>query len=72
MPLDATRLANAVYARWTGDTARNGFSSPLTTSQQAVVRSLIESLTLEILNEITGHAVVTASGTGGSVTGTVS
>jgi hypothetical protein len=71
MALNAARLSAALYAALTAD-SRFAFTSPLTGAQQDMLHAFCDAIANGVLAEIIGNAVVTASGSAGSVTGTVS
>jgi hypothetical protein len=64
MALNATRLSTAMFAALTGD-GRNGFTSPMSSTQQDMIRAWCDAIATTVVAEITGHAAVTVT----SVTG---
>lgn len=80
MALNSTRLATAIYSALTGD-SRNGFSSPLSATQQDMIHALCEAFASSIVTEFTTNAVVSVAsvsavtpgpGASGPGTGTLS
>lgn len=57
MALDATRLGTAIYNALTAD-GRNGFSSPLSATQQDMLRAWCDSIASAVVTEFTTNAVV--------------
>jgi hypothetical protein len=65
-------LSGAIYSAWTSD-ANNGFSSPLSTAQQTLLKAMCYRLASAIVSHITSNAVVSTTGAdpqGGTVTST--
>lgn len=80
MALSSSRLSTAIYNALTGD-GRNGFSSPLSATQQDMLRAWCDAIASSVVSEITSFASVTVTsvsgvtpggGVSGPGTGTVS
>lgn len=52
-------LSGAMYANWTGDTAHNGFSSPLSGPQATMIKSMCYQFALAIVAQIQANATLT-------------
>lgn len=57
MSMTAAALAAAMYSDWTGDTANNGFSSPLSSAQQTIVQSQCNQLAAAIVAQIQADSI---------------
>ncbi len=53
----STGLSKRIYDNWTGDTANNGFSSPLSAGQATSVKSMCHAIAKAIVDEIVANAV---------------
>lgn len=61
MALSISGLSTRIYNNWTGN-SNAGFSSPLSTAQQANIKALCDAVAQAIVDEIHANAAVTVTG----------
>jgi hypothetical protein len=72
MALSSSRLATDMVNRWKAN-GSIGFSSPLSTAQNAIIQALADGIAQAFVAEVTSNGVVSTTGAdpqGGTVTST--